>query len=246
VDTLLATNIINSIVAIGTFILAIVAIVAIFQNRNQARNDWLHTQQLATEERQHQVRPIVVPVGGFVPSTAAPGGLDLYMTNGIVNWNYQGPITLELQNMGGGVALNVHWILHGSNGQYNAQFVSWDNGPIGNNPVQVIGKHLQQLLLGSGDSIDGVHPLYDSSPPSSTNPAEYQIARLTITYHDLFGIKHMSIFNYTLEHRWVNVAIDRIPVLKGKAPVDLKELNVQKSQQGIKRSAPPIQTSQGI
>jgi hypothetical protein len=36
-------------VALGTLIVAIVAIVAIFQNRSQARKDWLHTQQLATE-----------------------------------------------------------------------------------------------------------------------------------------------------------------------------------------------------
>ena len=55
------TNIINSAVAIGTFILAIVAIVAIFQNRSQARNDWLHTQQLATEDRKQQIRPIMAP-----------------------------------------------------------------------------------------------------------------------------------------------------------------------------------------
>ena len=38
------TDIINSAVAIGTLILAIVAIIAIFQNKSQARNDWLHTQ----------------------------------------------------------------------------------------------------------------------------------------------------------------------------------------------------------
>src|SRR5437660_5263042 len=101
-DTPLATNIINSGVAIGTLILAIVAIGAIFQNRSQARKDWLHTQQLATEERQHQVRPIIVPIGEFTPSPA-PSGAGIYQPNGIIIWTHQGKIELALQNMGGGV-----------------------------------------------------------------------------------------------------------------------------------------------
>src|SRR6266446_2245484 len=96
------TNIINSGVAIGTLILAIVAIVAILQNRSQARNDWLQAQQLAAEERQHQSRPILVPVGELTPARAptAPG---LYKGDGGISWNQYDKIKLTLQNMGGGV-----------------------------------------------------------------------------------------------------------------------------------------------
>jgi hypothetical protein len=218
-----------------------VALYAIQQNRKQTKENWDHSQQQVKEERHHQSQPIVVPVGEFTPS-AIVSGPGLYMSNGIVNWNYQGKIRLELQNMGRGVALNVHCILYGSDSMYTAQFVAWNNGPIGKNPIQVIYEHSPQLLLSPGDSIDEVHPLYDTSPPSSSNPAEDHIACLTITYQDLFEIKHMSIFNYTLDHRWECVTIGKIPAINEKPPLDLKELNDQKRQQARKLSAPAIKT----
>ena len=243
-DTPLATNIINSLVAIGTLIVAVVAIVAIFQNRSQARNDWLHSQQLATDDRQHQSRPIIVPVGEFESvSPYLARGNTPYKGDGLVNWAYPDPIQLELQNMGGGVALNVHCVLYGSEPIHISQFVSWDNGPIGKGPIHIKYEHPQQLFLNPDDSIDGIHPLFDTSPNSPSNPVEQRIACLTVTYHDLFEIKHVSIFNYTLEHRWICMATSRIPSLNGKPPLDLKELNDQKKQQGTKLSAPPIKTS---
>jgi len=109
--------------------------------------------------------------------------------------------------------------------------------------VHVKYEHPKQFFLNPDDSIDGSHLLYDSSLDSSSNPVKYRIACLTVTYHDLFGIKHMSIFNYTLEHQWLCVAIDKIPSLNGKPPLDLKELNDQKRQQAPKLSAPPPITS---
>lgn len=256
-DTPLATNIINSAVAIGTLIVAIVAIVSIFLSRSQARNDWLHAQQLAredrlhaqqlaTDERHHQSRPVVVPVGEF--KQASPhlaGGNTPYRGDGLVNWTYQEPIQLELQNMGGGVALNVHCVLYGSETIHIYQFVSWDNGPIGKSPIHIICEHPKQFFLSPDDSIDGSHPIFDTSSNLPSNPVEYRIACLTITYQDLFDNKYMSIFNHTLDHQWLNVKIDKIPSLKGKPPLDLKELNNQKRQQAPKFSAPAPQTSQG-
>ena len=243
-DTPLATNIINSLVAIGTLIVAVVAIVAIFQNRSQARKDWLHAQQLATDDRQHQSRPIVVPVGEFESTSGAMARANNpYMVDGLVNWHYPGPIQLELQNMGGGVALNVHCVLYGSEPIHTFQFVSWDNGPIGKGPIHITFEHPQQFFLNSDDSIDGSHPLFDTSPNSPSNSTEYRIACLTITYQDLFENKHMSIFNHTLEHQWVNVKIDKIPSPKKQPPLDLKEKNDQKRQQASKLSAPVPKTS---
>jgi len=66
---------------------------------------------------------------------------------------------------------------------------------------------------------------------------------LTITYHDLFGIKHVSIFDHTIEHQWVHIAIDKISVYKKKPILDLKELNTQEKQQAVKWSAPAPRTS---
>ena len=233
-DTPLASNIINLFVAIGTIGAVIVALVGIWLNRRQARNDWLHAQQLATEERQHQSRPILVPVEELTPATLTvtqqgPGAVQLvgiHMADGLVNWSYPNRVNFELQNLGGGVALNVHCILYGGESLHSLQFVSWDNGPIGKDKyTKVYCAHSQQLQLNPDDSIDGSHPLYDSSLDSPSKPAKYRIACLTITYHDLFGIKHASIFNYTLDHRWVRVAIEKVPSLNGKPPLDLKELN---------------------
>lgn len=61
-DTQFVSNIINSVVALAALAAVIVSMVAINQNRKQRREDWLHAQQLVTEERQHQVRPFVFAV----------------------------------------------------------------------------------------------------------------------------------------------------------------------------------------
>src|SRR5260370_30574954 len=244
-DTQLASNIINSVVALAALAAVIVAMVAINENRTQRREDWLHSQQLAIEEHQYQSRPIIVPVGEIIPSTATAEDFALYQSNGIVIWNHRGKIKLTLQNMGAGVAVNVHCVLYGPEPIHTYQFVSWDNGPVGGSPVQVLCEHPEQLHLAPDDSITGVHPLYDTSPTSSQNQKEYRIACLTVTYHDLFGIKHVSIFNYTLEHRWVCVTIGKIPTDKGNVSVDLKEFNDQKKQRATRLSAPALTISQG-
>ena len=243
-DTPLASNIINLFVAIGTIGAVIVALVGIQLNRRQARNDWLHALQLATDDRQHQSRPIIVPVGELEPVSPFMGrGNTPYKGGGLFNWAYPDPIKLDLQNMGGGVALNVHCVLYGSEPIHTSQFVSWDNGPIGRDPIHIKCEHPQQFFLNSDDSIDGSHPLFDTSPNSPSNPVEYRIACLTITYQDLFENKHMSIFNHTLEHQWVNVKIDKLPSLKKQTPLDLKEKNDQKRQLAPKLSAPAPKTS---
>lgn len=159
-DTPLAANIINLFVAIGTIGAVIVALVVLRINRSQTRNDWLHAQQLAREDRQHQSRPVVVPVGEFEPvSQYMARENSPYRGDGLVNWAYPDPIQLELQNMGGGVALNVHCVLYGSEPIHTSQFVSWDNGPIGKSPAHVKCEHPKQFFLNPDDSIDGSHLL---------------------------------------------------------------------------------------
>src|SRR5260370_923500 len=79
------------------------------------------------------------------------------------------------------------------------------------------------------------HVLYDKSRPSQKNPWFSRMARLTLTYHDLFGTKYVSAFHYTQEHRWIHIVTEEIT---GNPARDLKELNMQKKQQGPKHSAP--------
>jgi len=248
-DTPLATNIINSFVAVGTLIVAIVAIVSIIQNKRQARDDWSHSRQLATEERQDQNRPIIVPKKEISHNTVTyspqdPGQPKLYSSERRINWTWPNQIRINIHNMGHGPAFNLNCVLYGPEDTCQSQFVSWDDGPIEEKSSPDINlMHSSELRLFHNDSVDGKNPLYDKSLDSPSNPWAYRTACLTITYHDLFGKRYVSIFNYTLDHRWIRIAIEDIPSLNGKPPLDLKELNNQKRQQASKWSAPPIRTS---
>jgi Flp pilus assembly protein TadB len=60
-DSQTATNIISIVIASITLGAVLVAIKAISENRKQAKDNWAHSQQQATEERKHQIRPIMAP-----------------------------------------------------------------------------------------------------------------------------------------------------------------------------------------
>jgi hypothetical protein len=132
------------------------------------------------------------------------------MPDGSVNWEQQRqivqtpqptpgksvqtiePITqaLTLQNMGEGVAFNIHSMLYRPIASAGNQYVSWNNGPLqGKSSIDIVCTH-GGMILDRDTRVDGVHLLYD---PSEVN---YRVARLTTTYHDLFGIRHVSIFDY--------------------------------------------------
>jgi hypothetical protein len=215
----------------------------------QIQKQIAENRRLATEERQHQNRPIMVPgkaVWGhavtFVSLETGKANESFYGSDGRVNWSWQHEIGIYVHNMGNGPAFNVHCILYGSEDTCQSQFVSWNNGPIeGKGSIDIILAHSSELRLFHDVSIDGKHPLYDTSLDSPTKPWSNRIACFTLTYHDLSGKRYVSVFHYTLQHRWVHVATEEI---SGEPPLDLKELNAQKKQ-GPKLSAPPIITSQG-
>lgn len=240
---------------VAQFLVAVVAIVAvgvalktsnkqIEEARKQqekqinASNDQLAKQieesrRLATEERQHQSCPIIVPTKEidniltpeipqqhFYTAEAPP-------LKGNIGWALQFPsVPLAVSNIGMGPAFNIHCILHGSENIAEYQFISWNNGPIGAGKDETLHlRHPRQreLRLDRNDSVDGKHPLYYPSAGPNPNQA---LASLTVTYHDLFGNKLVSIFDYTPYHEWVRVFIS-MPS-SPKFDLDLKELNDQK------------------
>jgi hypothetical protein len=221
----------------------------------EASNDQLNKQieesrRLATEERQYQSRPIMAPereifnssMMGTDPNTGQKVERHVYTSEQRIDWSWPYPIRIDLRNMGNGPALNLHGILYGNEDTNQSQFVSWDNMPIeARSPITIELRHSSDLSLVHGDMVNDKHVLYDKSPDSSTNPWLSRIARLTLTYHDLFGTKYVSIFHYTIEHRWIHVVTEEIT---GSPARDLKELNTQKKQ-GPKLSAPAPITSQG-
>ncbi len=48
------------------------------------------------------------------------------------------------------------------------------------------------------------------------------IARLCLTYTDIFGCKHASMFDYTFDHKWVPIAFPRA------IDADLMDLNFRR------------------
>lgn len=246
---------------VAQFTVALVAIVAVIvalitsskqikENRKQqkaqidASDDQLNKQieesrRLATEERQHQSCPIIVPAKAIdnVPAVEVPGTPQQYLytsevppLKGTISWGLQfSAVPINVSNIGMGPAFNVHCVLHGYDNAYGNQFISWNSGPIGSGKdATILLRHPFQgeFWLDRNDSVEGEHTLHYSHAGPNPNRAQ---ACLTISYHDLFGNKLVSIFDYTPYHEWVRVFVS-MPSSPKKIALDLKELNDQKKQ----------------
>lgn len=206
----------------------------------QVRKQIEESRRLATEERHHQLRPILAPKkeiwGNAVTYMSLETGEvseSLYAPDGRIYWNWPHALGLHLENIGNGPAFNIHAILYGPENTSQSQFVSWNNGPLAEkSPGDIFLDHPNQLRLFHNDTLTGRYPLYDKTLNHN--------ACLTITYHDLVGKKHASIFYYTLQRQWIHVATEEIA---GEPPLDLKELDDHKKQQEPKLSASPVKTS---
>jgi len=199
------------------------------------------SRRLATEERQHQDRPIIAPKKEISHTTVTSISREtwqpnksLYTPDHAINWAWEDSIRIFLHNMGNGPAFNLHAVLYGPQASSHSQFVSWDNGPVeAKSPLDIDLVHSTEFRLLHDESVDEKHPLYDRTPDPSAHSDEFQIACLTLTYHDLFGRKYVSIYHYTLQYQWIHVATSEI---SGGGSFDLKELNDRKKQ-GLKLSA---------
>jgi hypothetical protein len=214
----------------------------IASSESQLDKQIAESRRLATEERQYQSRPIIVPKKQIIQTTPTyynmntghAEGERLQTSDQGINWAYNHTIRIPLLNMGNGPAFNLHAVLYGPQASSHSQFVSWDNEPVeAKGPLDINLVHSTEFRLLHDESVDGKHPLYDRTPDPSAHSEEYQIACLTLTYHDLFGKKHVSIYHYTMQYQWIHVATSEI---SGEGSFDLKELNDRKKQ-GLKLSA---------
>lgn len=197
-DTQQAANVINLIglivsffAATATVLAVIVAFHAILENRKLAREDWQHAQQLAREERQHEGRPVLVPISDISNFAPLPNRVEPTQE-------------ITIQNIGNGAAFNVHCALYFSLSNW---YSSWNNGPIsaGSSCEITVDNGPDNIGLAMKASVDGKYHLYNDNDPN------YRAGRLTVTYRDLFDMLHVSIFDYVVpgphEHRWVQLAI---------------------------------------
>lgn len=189
-DSQLAANVISAVVALATLAAVLTAIVAIRDNRKQ-------TQQT----QYNSSRPLLVPEGAPKFQGDKPQWLD---------WNVNEQV-LAVRNVGSGVALNVASVLYGcesyvvdwatnkrSESEKSIHWTCWLGVPIASDETKE-ATHKK----GNGNFYEknmhiGQHS-FNAPPEPRVVPHQNQpfiIARITITYLDIFKRKHASIFDY--------------------------------------------------
>ena len=170
-------------------------------------------------------RPLLVPVAEF------PGNPGIGPFLDEVNWNVDSK-SIWLRNVGTGIATNIWGVLMQPETMPppNIQYAGFVGSPI--SPTD----HSLEVLFLRGrtkltceDTIDE-HTLCvpkDLSPKQDFEQnarGDKYLARLTLTYHDIFGRKHASIFDFTKRGVWVNRAF--VPNIKH----DLGEMDEAKDK----------------
>jgi len=172
------------------------------ERHSQATIDAVN-RQIEASERQaqealyNQQKPVLVPVGGLGNIIGTSDG-KLY-----VKWGYQNQVIGGLRNAGVGPALNIYGILFGPpllNSQPpRERYVVWNHpaltpGATGDEITLIPASHIS-----SDTSIKG----YTLYVPDDVDHVGI-LARFTLTYHDVFGRKHASIYDYHSRIGWIS------------------------------------------
>jgi hypothetical protein len=156
------------------------------------------------EQRFDQHRPALHPVGNLALTESR-----------LVNW-YEASLDLPIQNVGTGVALVVCGILFppegaGRPGLLPQRYSAWrESAVLPGQGVRSI-RFLQGVTKTNGDETIGNYRL--SAPEAPTHEKlmfglQYNIlARLTLTYQDIFMRKHAAMFDYIDIYGWQCVAL---------------------------------------
>lgn len=195
--------------AIATFGAVVVGLKGIQEGQRQTR-EALNEGRRQFQESQYAVNlPLLVP---FIPLPEKKAQLPAS-----VSWN-SSKLEIKIKNVGTGVALNVWGVLlppepmldntHLYSHQVASPLVPSKEG------VYVDAYFTKgDMLLTSNDKIDKYtlcipKERYLENDDLSTTGRGYQcLARLTLTYSDIFKRKHASIFDYTTNDTWVEVAL---------------------------------------
>lgn len=197
------TVIVTSVSAAGAVASAVVAFyiarltaktLDAYKRQVQVGQDQIHATQ---EQTYNQARPILIP------PTAISGMLKIEQGRTFIQWG-QGQLTIEgLQNIGVGPAFNIYGVFFGTplqNMPPADRYVLWNYGflsPSSTGPTITLS---QGTSLRSETTIKG-HVLY---VPDDVNHIG-RIARLTLSYHDIFGRKFASIYDYQSVLGWICV-----------------------------------------
>ena len=133
------------------------------------------------------------------------------------------------RNIGTGPALNVWAVIYGPRPTDPAWTAPEKRSVIVEVPIGASEEHdgdgaLGRTMLDGDTTLDGnpEHTLYAPAKPTEGQVIVHDtvavLARYTITYHDIFGDKHMCIFDYDVLHHWRCLGF--FPITK-----DLQELS---------------------
>ena len=198
-DTNTITAIINAaatvITAAATVALAIFAIPTILAYRKQVQ---IGQEQVKVSQEQQfsQFRPVLYP-GGSLEKIIDRSSGKLF-----IKFGQQGQVIDRLKNIGVGPAFNIYGILFGlqANSQLAQQrYLVW------NYPALTPGVPGDEITLLQGSHISSDTKLkgYTLYVPDDVDHIGV-IARFTLTYHDVFGRKYASIYDYQSQIGWMN------------------------------------------
>lgn len=211
-------------IALGTLVAVVLTLVVYWLLLRATRDQVAELRKQTTENYQQnreaqydRYRPLVYPTGKipYLPDD-----------NRYVDWA-RGPWGVDLKNAGAGVALTIYGVFFGpkptrADQAQTERYTLWRDQPLlASESRSAAPMSLGGSMVGGNDSI-GSHTLY--GPPEPTYVEMHKgvpwiVARLTLTYLDIYGRKHASISDYHQLHGWQPAAflVD--------IPDDLTDLN---------------------
>jgi hypothetical protein len=191
----IVTLIIGGISAVATVAIAIFAIPTIQAYRKQVDIGQAQV-KVGQEQLFNQARPVLYPVGDLEKIVDRSAG------KYHIQWGYQNQEIDGLRNIGVGPAFNIYGTLFGP--PVNSQpprerYVVW------NYPALTPGVPGDKITLSPGSHItsDTTIKGYTLFVPDDEDHVGV-IARFTLTYHDVYGRKHASIYDYHSQIKWIS------------------------------------------
>ncbi len=205
-DVATTITVVSTAVSAAAAVVSTVAAVVIVRLTNKTLP--VYQKQLETGQEQirvtqnqtfDQARPILLP----------PTNIDGILKNEAgfnkIKWGEGQAVIGGLQNIGVGPAFNIYGVLFPPPFQgvppWNQRYVIWNYAFL---PPGITGPDItlsQGSSLRSESTFNG-HVLYVPTDPQHIG----RIARLTLTYHDIYGRKFASIYDYQNILGWICVA----------------------------------------
>ncbi len=206
----------NWLAAIGQCVAAIGTIAAVIVALRIANKSGKQAQEQSSQLQYGAMRPVLV-IHGDDASLPRSSNNNLWM-----DWSAS-EIKLHMYNAGNGPALNIASVIYGAESyvvgtlgsrvddSQDIHWTCWDG-----NYLKAGEDSIQRYALGASTFFEGNkqirrHKFNAPAQPSfSLQPKEATyICRVVTTYHDIFGRKYASIFDYQfIPQSWVFIALE--------------------------------------